>query len=235
MADKKVEKALYGPSTVEVALGAVLGLLLGVVFAAVYLVLKPVTAVKEMPKEPVKGAVYYLSGKTDANKARGWQAKSTTFVKGGSIVLTEEELNAWASSLLAPAAPAKPGDKPATPPPAGAPAANNDFLSASGLNFRLEGDKLHISQKVLLNYYGVAKEVVMQAEGGFARSGDGFAFKPERVYLGSCPLHMLPGVTPALAKALVAKQKVPDDFRAAWAKISEMAVDGGLLKITTQP
>jgi hypothetical protein len=234
MADKKVEKALYGPSTVEVALGAVLGLIAGVVLAAVYLVFKPVTSVKEMPKEPAKGAVYYLSGKTDTNKARNWQAKSTTFVNGGSVVLTEEELNAWAASLNAAPAP-KPGEKPAAPPPAGAPAASNDFLSASGLNFRLEGDRLHISQKVLLNYYGISKEVVMQAEGSFARSGDGFSFKPERVHLGSCPLHVLPGVTPALAKALVAKQKVPDDIRAAWAKISDMAVDGGLLKITTQP
>lgn len=232
MADKKVEKALYGPSTVEVALGAVLGLFFGVVFAAVYLVIKPVATVKEMPKEPVKGMVYHLSGRTDAVKARNWQAKATTFAKGGSVVATEEELNAWAASLAAAsAAPAKS----ATPPPAAAAPANNDFLSAGGLNFRLDGDKLHVSQKVLLNYYGLSKEVVMQAEGGFARAGDGFVFRPERVYLGSCPMHMLPGLTPALARALVAKQKVPDDFRAAWARISDVAVDGGLLKITTQP
>ncbi|MBA3849006.1 MAG: hypothetical protein C0502_03295 [Opitutus sp.] len=236
MADKKVEKALYGPSTVEVALGAVLGLLLGGVFAAVYLVFKPVTAVKERPKEPAKGVIYHLSGKTDGNKARNWQSKATTFVNGGSIIVTEEELNAWAASLNgAPAAPAKPAAAPAAPPPAGGTPASNDFISASGLNFRLDGDKFHVSQKVLLNYYGIAKEVVMQAEGGFARSGDGFAFKPERVYLGSCPLHLLPGMTPALVRALVAKQKVSDDFRAAWVKISDMAVDGGLLKITTQP
>ena len=65
MADKKVEKALYGPSTVEVALGAVLGLLAGVVLACVYLVFKPVEAVKEMPKETARGVVYHLAGRNE--------------------------------------------------------------------------------------------------------------------------------------------------------------------------
>lgn len=234
MADKKVEKALYGPSTLEVALGAVLGLALGVLFAGVYLMFKPVQAVKEMPKETVKGTVYYLAGKTDATKGRGWQAKAATFVKGGSVIATEEELNAWATSLAVPAAPAKPGAAPKAGESAPA-AAGSDFLSASGLNFRLEGDRMHIAQKVLLNYYGVSKEVVMQSAGAFTRTGDGFAFRPDELYLGSCPLHLLPGAAGALAKALVAKQRVPDDFRAAWAKISEIGVDGGLLKVTTQP
>lgn len=235
MADKKVEKALYGPSTMEVALGAVLGLLVGVVLAGVYLVFKPVQVVKETPKEPVKGVVYHLAGKTDGVKGRGWQAKATTFVKGGSVVATEEELNAWATSLSgAPAAAPKPGQKAAEPAPAPA-AASNEFLSASGLNFRLEGDRLHIAQKVLLNYFGLTKEVTMQSSGAFARSGDGYAFQPQEIYLGSCPLHAIPGAGNALARALVAKQKVPDDFRAAWSKITEIGVDGGLLKVTTQP
>ena len=38
MADKKLEKALYGPSMTEVALGAVLGLIVGVLAACVYLI-----------------------------------------------------------------------------------------------------------------------------------------------------------------------------------------------------
>jgi hypothetical protein len=198
----------------------------------VYLVFKPVTAVKELPKEPAKGVVYYVAGRTDANKSRGWQQKVTTFVAGGSVVANEEELNAWAGSLGGAPAPAKPAGPAAAPAGGGA---NSDFLSASGLNFRLEGDRMHVAQKVLLNYFGLAKEVVMQAEGGFTRTGDGFAFRPEHLYLGSCPLHALPGASGALTKALVAKQKVPDDFRAAWAKISAIAVEGGLLQVTTQP
>jgi hypothetical protein len=243
MANRKIEKALYGPSTVEVALGAVLGLLLGVVFAAVYLVFKPVQTVKEPPKEIAKGVVYYLPGKSDSAKARAWQAKVTTFVQGGQLIATEDELNAWATSITT-AAPATPGAKPAKPAEkpkteekkGDAPAASSgDFLSASGLNFRIDGDKLHVAEKVVLNYYGIAKEVVFQTSGTFQRGGESFVFKPDEIYLGSCPVHMLPGASGALTKALVAKAKVPDDVRAAWAKITAMAIEGGLLKVTTQP
>jgi len=242
MANKKIEKALYGPSTVEVAIGAVLGLLLGVVAAGVYLVFKPVQTLKEPAKEPVKGVVYYLPGKSDGTKARAWSDKVATFVQGGQVVATEDELNAWATSLTGAAmakAEAKPAEKPkpADKKADGAPAAagNGDFLSASGLNFRIEGDRLHIAEKVVLNYYGLAKEVVFQTSGTFERGGESFIFKPDAVYLGSCPVHALPGVSGALTKALVAKAKVPDDFRAAWAKITAMAVEGGLVKVTTQP
>jgi hypothetical protein len=235
MADKKVEKALYGPSTFEVALGAGLGLLAGVALACVYLVFKPVQAVKEAPKEPVKGVVYYRAGNLDSAKSRSWQAKLATFMQGGAVVANEEELNAWASSLHAAPAPAaaKPGEKAAPAAPA-TPAAS-EFLSASGLNFRLDGDRLHVAQKVLLNYYGVTKEVVFQASGTFARGGSGYVFAPTEVYFGSCPLHAVPGAVGVLTKALLAKQKVPDDFRTAWAKVAEIGVEGGLLKVTTQP
>lgn len=245
MANKKIEKALYGPSTVEVAIGAALGLILGIVVAAVYLVFKPVQTVKELPKETAKGVVYYLPGKSDSAKARAWQDKVATFVKGGQVVATEDELNAWATSLTgtaptakADAKPAKPAEKPKAEEKKSeaAPAAgSSEFLSASGLNFRIEGDKLHIAEKVVLNYYGVAKEVVFQTSGTFQRGGESFVFKPDEIYLGSCPVHALPGLSGTLTKALVAKAKVPDDFRAAWAKITAMAIEGGLVKVTTQP
>ncbi|MCM2276171.1 MAG: hypothetical protein NDI75_15390 [Candidatus Didemnitutus sp.] len=237
MADKKIEKALYGPSTLEVALGAVLGLALGVAVACIYLVLKPVQLVKETPKEVAQGVVYYLPGKTDATKGRAWQTKQATFVSGGEIIATEEELNAWAASLGGAAPAAAPGAAPKAPAQPGAPAAPADsaFLSASGLNFRLEGERMHVSQKVLFNYFGLTKEVILQSAGGFTRAGEGFVFQPEAVYLGSCPLHAVPGTTGALLGTLLKQQKVPDDFRAAWAKISAIAVEGGLLKVTTQP
>lgn len=222
MADKKVEKALYGPSTLEVALGALLGLLLGVLLACVYLVAKPVQTVKEIPAEPAKGAVYYVAGKTDANRGRGFTAKQQAFIAGGTVVATEEELNAWAASL---------GGAPGGPPaPAG-----SEFLSASALNFRLLGDKLQVGQRVLFNYFGLTHEVTMVATGGFERSGDSFVFRADSLYLGSCPVHALPGAGPALVRALAARAKVTDDFRAAWAKLTAIGVEENLLKAATQP
>jgi hypothetical protein len=198
-----------------------------------------VQTLKEPPKEIVKGVVYYLPGRSDSTKARAWQDKVATFVRGGQVVATEDELNAWATSLATVSkADAKPAEKPKTEDKkadGAAAAGSGDFLSASGLNFRVEGDKLHISEKVVLNYYGLAKEVVFQTSGTFARGGESFVFKPDQMYLGSCPLHSLPGMSGMLTKALIAQAKVPDDFRAAWAKITAMAVEGGLVKVTTQP
>jgi len=238
MANKKIEKALYGPSTVEVAIGAVLGLLLGVAAAAVFLVFKPVQTVKGKPKEPEKGLVYYWTGRTDSNKARAWQDKLAAFEKGGTVMLTEEELNAWATSVSGAAGkpeakPAKPAEKPKAAEPAAS--ADSEFVSASGLNFRIEDGRLHLGARVTLNYYGIGKEVVLQATGGFARSGDTFTFKPDEVHLGSCPVNAIPGVTGALTKALVAKAKVSDEFRAAWMKITDISVEGDLVKVTTAP
>lgn len=249
MANKKIEKALYGPSTIEVAIGAVLGLLLGVAAAAVFLVFKPVQLAKEKPKEPEKGVVYYWTGRADANKARAWQEKFAAFEKGGTVMLTEDELNAWATSIsgaaVKPAAkpetkPAKPAEKPKTDEKgasadAAAASSDSEFVSASGLNFRLEDGRLHLGARVTLNYYGLGKEVVLQAKGGFARSGDSFVFQPDEVYLGSCPVSSIPGVTGALTKALVAKAKVSDEFRAAWMKITDLSVEGDLVKVTTAP
>jgi len=237
MADKKVEKALYGPSTLEVALGALLGLVAGVATACVYLVAKPTVTVSELPKEPAKGVVYYIAGTADSSKARGWEAKLATFVAGGTVAATEDELNAWAASLKQPPAPAA-KEEGKTPAPTAAkksePAAN-EFLSSSGLNFRVAQGEVQIAQKVLFNYFGLQKELLLQARGGFERSGDGYVFHPRQVYLGSCPIHALPGVAGALGRALVAKHPLSDDFRAAWAKVSAIAVQDRQLQVTTQP
>ena len=45
MADKNIQKALYGPSYFEVGLGAVLGILIGIVAAVLYFTFKPVEKV----------------------------------------------------------------------------------------------------------------------------------------------------------------------------------------------
>lgn len=225
MPDKKVEKALYGPSATEVALGALLGLVAGVALACAYLVWKPVQSVREMPKEEVKGVVYHLAGRTNPTKARGWEAKVASLTSGGTIVLNEEELNAWAASLGAPAA-----GKPAE----GAAPSANEFLSATALNFRLEGERLHLSQKVRFNYFGVAKEVLLQAQGTFAVRGDTAVFVPEAVHLGSCPIHRLPGAVSFLRQALVARAAVSEDLRSTWGKVSDMAVEDALLRVTTK-
>ena len=267
MADKKLEKALYGPSTWEVALGAVLGLLLGIVVACVYLVFRPILMVKDLPKEPAIGAVYlltggqkpkeapkntvyFLSGSQDANKAKAWKTKQQKFLGtgAGEIILTEDELNAWALSLGAPAsttgpapkgAPAKPGApppaKPGAPPVAPTPAAApGGLITPATPNFRLHDGKMQITVKCTVNVAGFTADFLVVTVGGFRKENDHFTFVPETFYLGSCPLHRLPATVAPVMKKIIDAATVPDEVRAAWAKLSDISFVNGMLKLAMQ-
>lgn len=240
MADKKIEKALYGPSMTEVAFGAVLGLLVGVLAAGVYLVFKPVAQVKELPKEPLRSMVYYIPGNESNAKSRGWQAKEKHFLADTTFNLSlgEDELNAWANTLSAPAvAPkpaAKPGAKPAAKPEDAPKAAGDGIFNPGRPNFRIVDDKLQVGGKCVLNWYGLTYEVTVVARGTFAKSGDSVSFSADKLYLGSCPVNLLPGLAGPLMSHLIARVKVPDEVRAAWAKLDSATIEGGALKLVAQ-
>lgn len=237
MADKKVEKALYGPSTTEVALGAVLGLVAGVLVACVYLVFKPVAVVKELPKEPVRGTVYYVPGSESSARNKAWSAKQKQFTGGAGIELIEDELNAWAaatfSAVPAAAAP-KPGAAATPTPAAGAAAPDGGIFQPAAPNFKIADGKLRIGFKCVLNWYGLTHEVFVVATGEIRRSGDKFDFRPESLYLGSCPLHLLPSVANPLFAHLLGKKTVPDEIKSAWAKLGEVTIEGSILKLAVQ-
>lgn len=237
MADKKIEKALYGPSMTEVALGAVLGLVAGVLAACVYLVFKPVSQVKEMPAEDkiVKGMVYFIPGNESGAKSRGWQAKQKTILNNAtfSVDLVEEELNAWANTLAAPA-PAAPAPKAGAPAAEPAKPAGDGIFNPGKPNFRVVDGKLQITAKCVLNWYGLAKEVTVITTGDFTKSGDTVVYAPATLYLGSCPVHMIPSLANPLMSHLIAREKVPDEVRAAWAKLDSVTIDKGTLKFVAQ-
>lgn len=238
MADKKIQKALYGPSTVEVALGALLGFLVGVVAACLYLVfLKPVQQVKELPKADkiVPGVVYYLPGAENTGKGRNWPAKQRTLVAGGEAILLEEELNAWSASFATPPPPASPAKGQTAAKPAAA-APPPGFLTASTPNFRIVGDRLQVGFKCTLNVFGLfSQKVTVLAVGDFAKNGDGMAFRPQTLYLGSCPLHKLPAASTPIVARVLASQKTSDEIRTMWAKVTSVAIGDGQLKIATAP
>ena len=239
MADKKIEKALYGPSLTEVALGAVLGFIVGIVAACAYLVFKPVQQVLVMPEKAKQSisVVYYLPGSESNAKNRGWQAKQKQFLAGAGVQLSEDELNAWAAKLGTPPPPL-PGKTPAPGAPAKAPVASapapQGIFIPGPPNFRLVDGKLQIGLKCILNWYGVTHEVIVLATGGVTKSGDQFMFTPETVYLGSCPLHLLPSVAAPFVAHIIDREKIPDDIRAAWAKLTNVTIDGNALKLAVQ-
>jgi hypothetical protein len=241
MADKKLEKALYGPSMTEVALGAVLGLIVGVLAACVYLVFKPVSQVKELPKEVSRSVVYYIPGNEGGAKSKNWQAKQKQFLSNPtfSLSLVEEELNAWAATLAVPTAPpppppAKPGAKPAAAPADAPKPATDGIFNPGRPNFRVVDGKLQIGGKCLLNWYGLTYEITVVTTGTFKKSGDSVVYLPDTVYLGSCPVHLLPAVSGPLMSHLISRVKVPDEIHSAWTKLASITIEGTALKFVAQ-
>jgi hypothetical protein len=239
MADKKIEKALYGPSTTEVALGAILGLAAGLLVACVYLVFKPVQQVKEMPKEKdvVRGAVYYLPGSDSGTKGKGYVAKQKTLISGTGIELTEDELNAWSAATFTGGTGGKAAPKPATPGKDGggdAGAGYDGIFNPGVPNFKFVRGNLQIGTKCVLNWYGLTKEITVYTVGSFARSGDDVVFVPQELFLGSCPVHMIPKLADPLMGHLLGRKKVPDEIKSAWAKVSNATVEASTLKLTME-
>lgn len=221
--NKKIERELRGPSWAEVIFGAVLSLVLGVVLAVVYLALKPVTTVRELPKEPAADAVYYLEGSRDGTKARQASAKQTAFVRGGSVVLSEDEVN----SLLA--ASQKPAGKEAA---AAGDAPAERWFTPDTPNVRIRDSVLQIGVPVRLSVLGWQQTVLVQARGGFMRQGDMFVFAPETFYVGGCPLQRIPAVAGFLTGRILAGLNLPAEMVTAWRKLSGVALEGSTLRLT---
>ncbi len=225
---KKIDRALYGPGWLEVTLGAVLSVALGLVLAAAYLVFKPVTQVKELPKEPALGMVYSIAGSQDPAKARQVASKQKIFAQGGSVSLKEDELNAAAAPAAPLAAPGKAAL--AAPEPA-------EVLSAGAPNFRLRGGLLQFSVPVRVRYplVGLDATFLIQATGSFERSGDLFVYRPSQLYLGSCPVQRLPLVDEWVTDRMFNAGRFPAELVAAWGRLTGVTIEGDTLKLTMPP
>jgi hypothetical protein len=217
------KKNLSGPSTVEVALAAVLSVILGCALGAALLVLKPVQTVKSIPKDAASNAVFYIEGSRDFNASADLEAKRKSFIDGESVDLSEGELNVFLSSLKKSAAPAKPGDK--------APAADAKVVDVGALNARLFGTKIQLGDTVTISLFGASYSFIVQATGGFVKDGPTFVFEPEQFYVGGCPMDRLIVVKDILLKKLLLAQAPPDDLVAPWGKLSDVSVTGTTLHL----
>jgi len=232
MFSRKIDKAKYGPGWGEVIFGAALSLVLGAALALGYLVVKPVQALKSLPKDQPPGAVYYIEGASGADNGKQWMRKKELFTEGTSVTLNDDELNAWIASETAPQLP--PAPAPGQKPAAKAPAAPTAIIELGTPNFRVHDGRLQIGSRSTLNlsWWGVKETIFVQADGRFAKEGGTFAFVPEQFYIGSCPLHRLPGLGAFVFDRLIAKVKVPDDIAAAWKKLADVSIDDHTLKLT---
>jgi hypothetical protein len=237
MNTKQIDRALYGPSLFEVTLGAVLSILLGAALAALFLILKPVVVAPELPKEEerVAGAVYFLQGRTDATRGKQWQAKRQRLAEGtpGEVAFTEEELNAWLAADAPKPATAPKKAAPAPKPGAKAPEPEvpEELVTAEPLNVRIRDGVFQVGLPASLNVVVTSLPVVVQARGGFEKSGESWSFRPSELYVGSLPLHRIPGVSEFAVRKFMRSGPFPED---TWKSVADLKVEDKQLKITLQ-
>ncbi len=97
MKNRRLERALYGPTIYEVTIGFLLSISLGAALAILFLIFKPAEVVSELPKEDERKAdrVYYVAGTADVAKGKQWMRKRQLLVDSmpGEISFSEDDLN----------------------------------------------------------------------------------------------------------------------------------------------
>ncbi len=212
----KTARALQGPSLTEIILGIFLSVLIGAGLAALWLMTKPADMVRELPKEPVAGQVYYVEGSNISTKGRQWLRKRQLFVEGTSVTLIEDELNAAVASL------GPTGDK--KPEAAG-------MVQPGSLNFRIADGLLQIGTPVQVNVAGFQSKLQVSVSGGFERAGDKFVFVPQKFYVGSCPIERLPVLPGMILDRLFASITLPEDLSGAWGRLAAVEIEDRQLQL----
>jgi hypothetical protein len=219
------KKKQKGPSWFEVGLGAFLSIVLGVALGAAYLVNKPVVKVTSLPKDPAAGTIYYIEGARDFNKDTEIDEAKKTFLAGGSVSVTEGELNEYLGAAGKPASSgdsAKPADKAAAP--AG-------LITPGPLNARIKDGKIQFASTVTFTALTVSIPVIVQATGTFSKHGSTFSFDPETFYVGGCPMQRFLFLRDWAQSKLLFAQPIPDDLAAAWSKLVDVSIDSSGLQL----
>jgi hypothetical protein len=248
MVTSKIDRAKYGPGMFEIFFGVLLSLLLGAVAAVVYLAMQPVQVGTPDPKVEPVGPVTYVQGTRDDDRGKQWLRKKQLFTEGTSVEVNEDELNAWITAGTnpeppkpdvkkpAPGKPATPGKPaapaaPTTPPPQ---APSTGLVQFGTPNFRIANGVLQIGSEceLDLDLIGIKRPLIMQVSGRFVKAEGKSVFVPDLFYVGSCPLHKLPGVAAFVFDRVFATNKIPEDIATAWKKLTRVSVEGNTLALT---
>ena len=212
-----------GPGWTEVTVAALLSVVLGALVGAAMLALQPVAVVKELPspKDRPAGVVYVIEGRRDSSKSAEAVRKRQLFMGGQSISLAEEELNL----LFAAPAPA-PGEKPrAAEVPVGG------IFAVGEPNVRIADGLIQVAAPVRLAMPDLGLKFIVQIRGRMVKKPEGFVFEPTEMYLGSCPLSVIPFVSGMIRSRVGTVDVVPAELRANWARLVEASIEGRLLRL----
>lgn len=170
------------PGVFGIISGAILSTVLGALLGVLHLASQRVEVVAEAPKEPAPGVRYFITGEAPKDSGRSLDRKLDLLENpGAEVSFSEGELNAWSNQTFKPT---KIDEKEK---------AGTVMIVAGRPNFRFVGTELQLGMENELVVFGSSAPLVLQARGGFERTGDKMHFKANEAYLGALPLHRLPG------------------------------------------
>ena len=193
--------------------------------------MEPVQIGKTPAKDQPASPVVFIKGTQDGDRGKQWLRKKQLFTEGSSVDVNEDELNAWITAGTAPeppkAADGKMPDKATNgkKPDKAADGKKPDQVAPAGPTGLIRGSAHPISgferdvadrcERKSTWTWWFKHSLIMRASGQFVKKADGFAFAPERFYVGCCPLHRLPGVGRFGPRSCACKREDPGDLSAA--------------------
>lgn len=172
--------------------------ILGVFLASLYFAFKPVITVPEVPQDPKSGAIYLVKTPSSLRASKIWLKKRKVFLSEkpflSPIPIRDYDLNLWVKRTFTQGI-----------------SASSEGLVKKGSSgslegfyknfskkllcfqrrgvpyFRLEGDELHIAQKLDVYILGVYGKMTLQVEGAFAKNGEDapYRYRPHNLRIGS--------------------------------------------------
>lgn len=235
------EKKLPSITLVGVAC-YVIAFIMGILFATVYFAYKPVISVSELPSKLKPGAVYLVKSSESLSSSKVWIKKRRVLLSQKPflqpIPIRDYDLNRWAKHTLTQSL-STTGSLTKTE-------SGSDYfkkfygriflLKKKGVPyFRLEGDHLHISQRLHVYILGVYGKMTLQVEGKFSRNKeDGpYRFEPHNLRIGSAhfmdklkiPDMMFYDVLMPMFKDIGEFSKI----EALWSNIDELKIKDGVM------
>jgi hypothetical protein len=212
-----------GPRPVEIAISAVLSVILGLLGAAVFLALQDPVEQTSVPSEEERefGRVYYVPGNPGGQQHATWTVKREVVQRGrsGTVPLVAEELNQWAATEWRERRPGE-SSGPVLHVRPGIP------------RFRMEDSVFHVNLPLEWSAFGQSREFKSQAHGGFTRRGGIHVFDHDRVYIGSMPVPNLFGLSNSVVRRVVNSFEVSQELRDGWARLEDVTVEGETLRLT---
>jgi hypothetical protein len=203
-----------GPKPVEIAVAAVLSLVVGVLGAAAFLAFQEPEKAEKMPAEEdrVFGIVYYVPGSMGNQNHAAWAAKREAVIRGrsGTVPLVAEELNQWVAKEYPNKESA--GDKPVL------------HVSPGTPTFRIDEGAFNIMIPLEWSVFGMSHEFRSQAWGDFVQKKGVYSFDAARVYIGSMPVPNVFGMSASVVRKVLGGFDISEDLYAGWSSLESVSV-----------